>query len=398
MQAINVGQVYRYITKPWKKEELNITIDKALETYRLRKENQMLIQNLKDKNKALQQSEEKFSKAFYISPMAICIVRVADNLITDFNQNFANLIGMSKEELWSKTFDDLACWPEDTEQERLVNCLQHEGKLVNFEHEFLGGNEENRIVRTSTELIKIRDEEHYLFLFNDITEQRKTEDRILQATLETEDRERSRIAGEIHDTLGQNLTVASLNFEMTGKSLLKKGDERIFQMYKKGQQYLDKAIRESRNIAHNLMPTIVKDFGYVAAVESMLEALNDWEELGVNFYHNLDGRLPPSLEYQLYRITQEALNNALKHADAHKITLQLIRHSDRIIFTFEDDGKGFVPKDQAKSFGLNGMHSRAKSLSGTFTIDSALQRGTTITIQIPVEPTLQTSIQSSEAH
>ena len=132
------------------------------------------------------------------------------------------------------------------------------------------------------------------------------------------------------------------------------------------------------------MPKSISDFGYALTVENLLENLSNTTEVDFSFYTNLDEeRLPPDHELHLYRITQEAINNILKHAQATKVIVQLIRHENSVILTIEDNGKGFDWHQNKNSFGLNSMQNRASALSGVLDIDKTLERGTSITLEIP---------------
>ncbi|MEO1049998.1 MAG: PAS domain-containing protein [Bacteroidota bacterium] len=221
----------------------------------------------------------------------------------------------------------------------------------------------------------------------DITERITAEERIISTIIETEDRERMRIAKELHDNLGQKLTTVSLNFNSLKKetgTLSEKGQGKFL----KGLEYLKMAINESREISHNLMPSVIEDFGYVLAVQNMIYDLEDASGVDFSFYDNLSGeRLERKVEVNLYRITQEAINNILKYANASKVTVQLMKLDDYLVLTIEDDGVGFNVKNTLRgpnSFGLNSMKNRTYALQGKFHIDSGHDNGTSITIEIPL--------------
>lgn len=224
---------------------------------------------------------------------------------------------------------------------------------------------------------------------SDITERKTAEDKILATIIETEDRERKRIAKEIHDSLGQNLTTASLHLDAVRKEidLLSSRQREKFLI---GFDFLNQAISEARNIAHNLMPKAIEDFGYVLAIDSLIESLEPVTDTHFEFYNNLQGqRLPEQIELNLYRITQEGLNNIIKYAKASKVTIQLMHHNHSAILTIEDNGLGFdigKLKDKTATFGVNSMRSRASSIKGELHIDSKPNQGTNITIEIPLNP------------
>ena len=223
-----------------------------------------------------------------------------------------------------------------------------------------------------------------LVVIRDTTDMKLAQEQILKTILETEDRERSRMARELHDSLGQQLTTASLHFKYLHK-MVKTWPEEEQKKFQTGLQQLDNAINESRQIAHNLMPQSIADFGYVLSMESLLEQLEESTSIEFLFYNNLRGeRIIMEYEFNLFRITQEAINNALKYAHATQVIIQLMKHSDRIILSIEDNGRGFELEKGHQGLGLGNIKNRVTALSGIFTLDSTPGRGTILTIEIPL--------------
>ena len=203
------------------------------------------------------------------------------------------------------------------------------------------------------------------------------------ALVEVEDKERRRLARELHDSLGQQLTAISLNFASLRQEFRNMSNEGK-DKFSLGMNLLRDAMKESRAIAHNLMPQSICDYGFVGAIENLLTNLQSAIDIEFQFYHNLkNSRFNEQVELSLFRITQEAVNNALKHANADTISIQLIKFHDLLILTVEDDGQGFKAGIESDQFGLNGMELRAFSMSGTMSIDTKPGEGTIITIQIP---------------
>lgn len=224
---------------------------------------------------------------------------------------------------------------------------------------------------------------HYLEgFFHDITHRKKTEEKMLSTVMETEDKERKRFAKEMHDGLGQQLSASFLNLQVV-KKYRDALPEVAQQKLDNSLQFLQTAIEESRNIAHNLMPKSIEDAGYVKTMESMLAALEGTVDTSFFFYTNLKKRLGKNLEVSLYRITQEAINNIIKYAKASKASIQLMEYEDIIHFSIEDNGKGFNEDSLEHSFGIINMKNRAISLGGDFEIESNTRNGTIITIEIP---------------
>lgn len=225
----------------------------------------------------------------------------------------------------------------------------------------------------------------------DITERVRAEERIMNAVMEASDREKSKISKEIHDSLQQTLTVASLNLEFV-KREKENLSERIGEKYEIGWSYLKKALDQTRSIAHSLMPKAIEDFGVIPLLNDMFEDLNKSSDITFEFITNLSGqRLKINIETNVYKIVQEATNNILKHAQANQVTIQYIKVGDMIQLSIEDDGKGFDKKKIDASgggFGLASMKSRAGAISAEFFVDSYIGRGTSLMIEFPFTPDL----------
>lgn len=220
-----------------------------------------------------------------------------------------------------------------------------------------------------------------------LIEKRLSEDRMIASVLEAEDRERTRIAKELHDSLGQLLMAISLNLESLKKDMNLLSDKNQLKLTN-ALNYLSSAIQESRHISHNLMPKAINDYGYILAIQSMIEGLQAVEDVNFQFYNNLnEERLSSNIELSLFRITQEAITNILKHADAKNITIQLMKYSDMLLLTIEDDGEGFdykLKQEKDRNFGLESIQNRANSISAVLTIESKKGYGTTIMVEVPI--------------
>ena len=225
-----------------------------------------------------------------------------------------------------------------------------------------------------------------MLISEDITDRIKAEEKVISAIIETEDKERSRISREIHDSLQQTLIVTSMNFEAL-KEKINTLDKDLQEKYKRGFEQLQEAIDESRGIAHALMPRGIEDFGLVHSIEFLVEDLNKSTNTKFDFYNNLgEERLDLNYEISLYRIVQESVNNILKYAEAGQANIQLIKVEGLLQLMIEDDGKGFNMNeiDWTKgSIGLVSMKSRASAIAGNLNIDSQIGQGTSITIEVP---------------
>jgi signal transduction histidine kinase/ligand-binding sensor domain-containing protein len=203
--------------------------------------------------------------------------------------------------------------------------------------------------------------------------------------LESQEQERKRIASEMHDSLGQYL-LAIKNWALFGlNSISEKDAAREFLAEVSETSSL--AIDEVREIAHNLRPYQLERLGLTNTLEYMLK--NFKNSSAIRFVYeieNIDGFLSKPDEIVFYRIVQECINNLLKHSRAENARISVKLNAAQLEFVCRDDGRGFDPeaaKNSSKSgLGLNGIAERVKILKGEYRIDSEIEKGTRVTVQI----------------
>lgn len=338
--------------------------------------------------KKVEESEYRYRQLFETNPVALILLSLEKLSITDANTSALNLFGKKLNELLNLPITYLRPDFEELSPEKIRMQISHE---LNKTIEASLRIDQNRVIRAEIKTAPI-DPQHKdtcIVAINDITLLREAEKIVLRSLIEGEDRERRRVAGEIHDSLGQNLTAASLNFNAV-KSLIDQLDDPRKEKFALGLSFLNSAIDESRNIAMNLMPRAIDDFGLIPALQSLFTRISKAGNFQINFYENIKSnyRIPRNLELTLYRISQEALNNVLKHARAQNVYVQLLLHQNELILTFEDDGVGFEFSESSpvnKGMGLLSISNRVKAMSGLFEIDSKPGKGTVLTIRIPLE-------------
>lgn len=198
--------------------------------------------------------------------------------------------------------------------------------------------------------------------------------------------ERQRLARELHDSISQALFGISLGAQ-TALAMLERDSERAVEPMRYVLELADAGAAEMRALIFELRPESLQSEGLIRAIEKRASAIRARHRLQVDL--QLDDEPETSLEIKeaLYRITQEAMHNTVKHAGARTIIVRLICHDGSICLEIIDDGRGF---DTAASFpghlGLRSMPERARALGGVFTIDSSVGGGTRISVAIPVRP------------
>jgi len=204
----------------------------------------------------------------------------------------------------------------------------------------------------------------------------------------SEERERQRIAAELHDSLGQSLLVVK-NRALLGALAESEGDAR--KQFDEIGATVAQTLEEVRTIAYNLRPHHLEQLGLTTTIRAMIEKMAESSGLRMTCdLDDIDGLFPPDQEITIYRIIQESVNNVVKHARAREVEIAIRSYEDQVVMTIRDDGEGFVlaaaNADAApgRGFGLKGLAERVQMLGGTHTIESAPGRGTTVTVRIGV--------------
>jgi signal transduction histidine kinase len=193
-----------------------------------------------------------------------------------------------------------------------------------------------------------------------------------QAALDGEVQERSRLARDLHDGLGSILAAAKYNLVDRNKEEAERYDKAI--------ALLDDSMREMRRIAHHLMPESLGQAGLKQSLTDFADTLPN-----VKFtYYGDESRLNPKQEVMVYRMVHELVSNALKHAGAEHILVQIVRDAESLVLTIQDDGCGFDVAAKSSGMGLANIRSRVTAYNGHLVIDSKTGIGTEIQIDMPI--------------
>src|SRR5450830_768149 len=217
-------------------------------------------------------------------------------------------------------------------------------------------------------------------------EVRHSRARLAELTAHTErvkEQERTRIAREIHDDLGGNLTAIKMALAMLS-ARLPEGDQALHDKAAYVDELADRTIDAVHRITLDLRPSIL-DFGLVAALDWQVKEFSAQAGLACSFQSNeKEVELDADAATALFRIVQEALTNIAKHAQASRVTVRLHCGRQQIGVKITDNGRGIDASDRKKpaSFGLRGMAERARALGGTFEVSPATGGGTTVAIKI----------------
>lgn len=264
-------------------------------------------------------------------------------------------------------------------QDVILRLTESEDELQ-FKNQQL--NETNdKLLSTQKDLLKTTQEKYDLL---------RQEDNVRSTSLiEGQEEERKRLARELHDGIGQMLTGLKLDSEQL-KSLpfINEKQKKSFEEH---QKLIDETIEATRTVSFNLMPSVLSDFGLPSAIRLLIERTAKSAGIKATFNDSTDNiDIPNKIENNLYRITQEALNNIVKHAKAQKVAINLSNEKSKIItLTIIDDGKGFdmkkIKKNKITGNGIGNLQTRVRLLNGTIRIESEINKGTSIFVKIPLK-------------
>jgi len=334
----------------------------------------------------LARSEQQYRLLYKQSPLPKFIYNPGTFRFLSVNNAAIETYGYSEEEFLEMTIFDLFLEEDQAKirKEAEKNLKEPRSQFDVWPHITKSG--KTIICEISGSDIYFKDEQHRLVVAINITEQRKAEERTIKAIVEGEERERHRIANELHDGLGQYLSAANMHLGtiFSDSQALNKDEKNSFET---GLQMLQHAISETRSISHNLLPKSIQDYGLKLAVESLINDLKSTQDFSFHLFQKYDDeKIPDNVQINIYRIIQEAINNAIKHSNGKNINTQLIYSQGELICTIEDDGIGFDPENISnEGLGIQSFKTRVAAMSGNLDIDSKHNIGTLITIIVPLK-------------
>lgn len=229
----------------------------------------------------------------------------------------------------------------------------------------------------------------YLISVKDITAEKEKEKLILKTILSTQSAEQRRVADDLHDSLGQELSMAQLmisNFDR-----YEVADREFYNLVELCRDIMEGAINRLREICFDLMPNVLVRGGIVLAVNTLVAKLEYLEEVEVEFtYPDSFSRLFPDLEIVIYRIIQEFINNMIKHSEANKLSIKLIDSETMVKVSLIEDGQGFdINKlnNIGENRGISNIRTKVKAFNGHYDFNSVIGKGTWLTLEFPKKET-----------
>jgi PAS domain S-box-containing protein len=352
-----------------------------------------LITERKRAEAALRESEERYRELFENAKDAIYVHDLAGKY-TSLNRAAELLSGYAREEILGRNFAEFIA-PEHLGdvRENLCRKLARKGETT-YEVEVITKDGQKVPVEVSSRAIY---ENGVLVSVQgtarNITERKRAQEALQMFSrqlIETQEQERQRIALELHDQIGQVLSVVKMN--LTSVQRVCRAPE-ASPYIKDNMDLVDEALRLVRDLSIDLRPQLLDDLGMVAALRWYLDRYTERTGIGSDFHVELPNkteRFSRDIETACFRIVQEALTNIGRHAQAKHVSIQLDRDKSDLFLTVKDDGIGFdlnflrTRTPRAPTLGLLGMQERARAAGGSIEIESAPAKGTEIKLRFPI--------------
>lgn len=226
--------------------------------------------------------------------------------------------------------------------------------------------------------------ELFLSLKRAETDRLRTEKRVLNAIINTEENERKRFAKDLHDGLGPILSTVKMSLSALDERIKDAAGTVILN----NTNYLvNEALSTIKDISNNLSPHILSNFGLASAISAFTSKINQTKTIEIDFKSNLDDqRLESDKEVVMYRAVCELINNSMLHSGASKIEIELNKHEQFVTLQYYDNGRGFdtstLNKDDTKGMGLSNIETRVKTVEGVFILESTPGKGTSALIKM----------------
>jgi PAS domain S-box-containing protein len=344
---------------------------------------------------ALRDSESRFRSIFENANDAIFIIK--DRVFVDCNLKTLEIFGCKKDEIMGKAPEELSPFyqadgltSEEHARERIASVLNNKPQRFEWIHKRSDGSLFDADVSLNT--IEFNRQTYLLAIVRDITQRKQTEQelrlaeqKIMEAIINTEESERSRIAQDLHDGLGPVLSTVKLYFQVY-KDTHDEAKKKL--LSEKLSVTIQEAIRGISEISHNISPHILKNYGFYAALRQFIHRIALTNLVSVHLNCEEENELNPNTGITLYRTVTELINNSIKHAGCKNISIDIIHKGIFMIVDYSDDGKGFdfkaISNSPASGSGLKNIVNRVNAMKGKIEIESEKDRGMKARLKIPV--------------
>ncbi|MBI3133445.1 MAG: PAS domain S-box protein [Bacteroidetes bacterium] len=313
-----------------------------------------------------------------------------DGLLIDANETVLRTFSVSADSVKNRAFESFFSEDADNLFKLIQQKLVKPGAQFKTETTLLPAG--SKLIYGSCTCTKLFDRfekfNGYLVNIKDITEEKEKENLILRTIISTQQNEQRRVADDLHDSLGQELSMAQLMLANLSKFTGK--DQRFNTMVATCTEILESSVKHLREICFDLMPSALVKGGLTQGTKQLVERLRKQDQIEIEYTADSDfPRLNPDLEIATYRIVQEFINNMIKHARATKLSIQLLVLPQQLVaIRLKDNGRGFdlvKLKQTGDHRGLQNIQTKIKAYGGTCEMNTAPGKGTELVIHFPLK-------------
>ncbi len=308
------------------------------------------------------------------------------------------MVGYSQKELRGKKIASLEAKETPEETRRHIERIIESGEdRFETRHRTKTGDE----VEVEITIDYLENWEQFFCFIRDITERKRREEKLnkrrdelrnlSKRLIKAQEEERKRISRELHDELGQSLTGLSMNLSEMEEVITKNGETGIESSIVESLKLVEDLSEGLDEIVAELRPTMLDDLGLVPTLRWYLKRLKNRTDLSISYqFEKLSADLAEEVETVLYRVTQEAMNNVVKHSNAETVQVKMEELESGLELSIEDDGRGFdtselsTPRQKDGGVGLTGIRERLYAVDGELEVSSEKGKGTRLKVTIPL--------------
>lgn len=318
-----------------------------------------------------------FNSAFHSITDSLVVIDNA-GVIIDFNESFIVLTEYKKEDVIGQNLKKFL----KLNLASTVQKLDKHSKAIDFESEVTNSSSRKIMVECHVSVID-NNKCHSLVKIHDLTDKIHQEAGRIATIIKTQEEERNRVASDLHDSIGQQISALKFYFD----SIQKQKDEKLrIQLLKKTEALIDNVSDEIRNICFQLMPRSVEKFGIGQSIKQLADLIHF--STGIKFDVKIEektNKLDPNVSMSVYRVIQEFVNNSIKHAKCKNIGIHLSIKPKLLTLTMTDDGIGFTnDASLKKGNGIDNINLRIKYLKGELDFNPEKNKGVKLNIAIPL--------------
>lgn len=304
-------------------------------------------------------------------------------VIKDINIAVTEQLLYQRQEIVEHFLDDFFDGQEQSLFKIIIKYLRNKGDISTKISNFKAVDGHSVPVRFNASWLS-NDQKEIVLLAQDITTQVHAETVRLRAIIDAEENERQRLARDLHDGLGQQLS--AIKFFVSACTESAENEDQKLKLKKCNEELID-ILADMRSICFNLIPKTLKEFGLVKAIKELCNQIARNNKIDFSFKcDELGANIPVALSIDIFRIIQEFINNAQRHGKANKIKIRLSHSNHEFVGKLKDNGVGFyVDEKIVQGIGLHNVRSRVKSHKGEIKISSTLGKGTAYYFSIPLK-------------